>query len=449
MRIGAGSPLHFLQALNLVVALSTACWGGPLFARRPYDPEEILNQDKARTNLGTLPLLQTRSKGPADRMNLFAVSRGLGQQSSESKSYPITIFGHGVEALRSGQLATAEEDFKRVISLDPSSSAAHVNLGVVYMREKRWNYALAELRNGELISPNEAGIKLNIGLAFYRENDFSSAIGPLSEALRLAPESVQARYLLGLCHFFLREYTLAANTLEPLWERESTKLSYLYVLSIAAHKSINAGLERRAFDQMLAVGRGSPEFHLYAGKALLAEGKLDQASKEFQAAIAGDPSMPMAHYFLGRTYLERREYSLAETEFKQDIALEPDLPYNYVDLGRLYVEFNQISKAEQNYRHAIQLDGAQADSYVGLAQLYRDSGRWKESLTMLDSAVNLAPGSSSVHYMRGIVLAHLGDKEGAHSEFSKASNILEKSHEPQRNDLVGDEIGDAQRAVPE
>ena len=86
--------------------------------------------------------------------------------------------------MESGRLTRAEEDFRRVIALDPKSAAAHVNLGVTYMREKRWDDALVELGKAESLSPNEPGIRLNIGLAYYRKSDFDSAIEPFTAALR-------------------------------------------------------------------------------------------------------------------------------------------------------------------------------------------------------------------------------------------------------------------------
>jgi tetratricopeptide (TPR) repeat protein len=379
---------------------------------------------------------------------LWAAGGALGQTTPIVRPGARAVFNEGVEALRSGQFAKAEENFRRVIKLDPASTAAHIDLGVAYMRERRWSDALGELRRAEQMSPQEPGIKLNVGLAYYRQNQFSSAIEPLSAAVHLAPNSVQARYLLGLCYFFQRSYAPAVSTLQPLWESESSNLNYLYVLSVAAHKSTNALFEQRAFDQMLAVGQNTAEFHLFAGKALLAEGSPYQAAQEFKASIAAQPNLPMAHYFLGRTYLERREYPLAEAEFKKDVVLEPDLPYNYEDLARLYAETNQISKSELNYRQALTLDETLADSYVGLAKLYRDSGRWADALRMLDSAVDLAPDSSSVHYLRATVLTHLGDKAGAGREFTETAQLNAKSHQ-QQQPYRGDEVADAQKAAPE
>ena len=102
---------------------------------------------------------------------------------------PAAIFRDGKSAMETGRLAQAEEDFRRVIALDPKSAAAHVNLGVTYMREKRWDDALVELRKAESLSPDEPGIRLNIGLAYYRKDDFASAIAPFTATLQKSPNS--------------------------------------------------------------------------------------------------------------------------------------------------------------------------------------------------------------------------------------------------------------------
>jgi tetratricopeptide (TPR) repeat protein len=378
---------------------------------------------------------------------LLLLGSGSGQNPVASAPDPAAIFHEGKEAMQSGHLSLAEENFRRVIALDPKSSAAHVNLGVAYMREKRWDDALVELHKAESLSPDEPGIRLNIGLAYYRKNDFATAVEPFSAALQRAPESLQARYLLGLCYFFTNQYKEATDTLAPLWANEASNLNYLYVLSIAASKSSNSALQKQAFDQMLAIGQNTPEFHLYVGKAWLAEDDTNKALEEFHAAAAARSDLPLVHYFLGRTYLEQHAYPEAEAELLKDMAIEPDFAYSYEDLGILYARLNQPDKAERYYRQAIEHNNTLVNSYFGLGKLYREGGRYPEALEMLDHAEALAPHSASVHYTRGQVLARLGQSAKAHQEFDIAANLLKSFNDRLQQDLSGDRSADAQDAA--
>jgi tetratricopeptide (TPR) repeat protein len=206
-------------------------------------------------------------------------------------------------------------------------------------------------------------------------------------------------------------------------------------------------LQKQAFDQMLAIGQNTPEFHLYLGKAWLAEHETNKALDEFHAAASARPDLPLAHYFLGRTYLEQRAYPQAEAELRKDIAIEPDFAYSYEDLGILYAQLNQPDKAEQYFREAVVRNHELVNSWFGVAKLYRDAGRYEEALKMLDHAEALAPQSGSVHYTRGQVLAHLGQSAKAREEFESSARLLKSFNDRLQVDPLGDQSADAQDAA--
>ena len=236
------------------------------------------------------------------------------------------------------------------------------------MREHRWDDALGELDRARTLRPGDPGVDLNIGLAYYRKNTFSMAIEPFRRSLQELPSSSQARYLLGLCYFFTSDYRQASETLAPLWETQAGNLNYLYVLSIAASKIADSAMQQRAFERMLAIGQNTPAFHLYLGKAWLAEGDTDKALEEFNAAALAQPKLPLVHFFLGRTYLEKHSYDLAAGELLKDVALEPDFAYNYEDLGILSAQLGKPTKAEEYFNKALARNAFLVNSCFGLAK---------------------------------------------------------------------------------
>ena len=77
-------------------------------------------------------------------------------------------FVRGQQALQTGDLATAEAAFQKVLSIDPQAAPAYANLGVIAMRRQQWDRALAQLEKAEKLDPRMTGIRLNIALVKYR-----------------------------------------------------------------------------------------------------------------------------------------------------------------------------------------------------------------------------------------------------------------------------------------
>jgi len=325
--------------------------------------------------------------------------------------------------LNRGHLNEAEHDFRQVLKLNPQLGGAYANLGVVYMRRKQWAQALDTLRKAEHLLPQVPGIRLNIGLAYYRQNEFLKAIRPFESVVSDQPDALQPRHLLGLCYFFTERWADAANTLEPLWAQESAQLSYLYVLSIAAHRAGKKELDERATAQLIKTGEGSPEFHLFMGKAHLNLEQYDMALADFRAATEANPKLTFVHFNLGLTYLKKQDYEHARDEFLKDAAIEPDVVNNYDELGDVYSLMQQDSDAEKSYREALRRDPRLLNSYVGLTKIYQREEKYPQALNAIDSAAKLEPGRTDVHYLRGQVLIRLGRKEEGKKELETSVRL--------------------------
>ena len=241
--------------------------------------------------------------------------------------------------------------------------------------------------------------------------------------MRDQPDAPQPRHLLGLCYFFTERWEDAANTLEPLWEQESSQLSYLYVLSIAAHRAGQKEWDEKATAQLVKTGEGSPEFHLFMGKAHLNLEQYDLALADFQAAEIANPNLTFVHFNLGLTYLKKQDYKHARDEFLKDAAVEPDLAFNYDELGDVYSLMQEYGDAEKAYQEALRRDPRLLNSYVGLAKAYQHTQNYAAALRAIDSAGKIDPIRTDIHYLRGQILIHLGHKEEGRKELETSVRI--------------------------
>jgi tetratricopeptide (TPR) repeat protein len=354
------------------------------------------------------------------------------------------VFEHGQHAMDSGDLVTAEKDFRAVLAAEPDNVGAHGNLAVVYMRRKQWKPALDELRAAERLAPKMPGIRLNIGLVYYRQAGYQDAIAPFESVLRDQPDSHQARYLLGLCYFFKERYADAAKTLAPLWPRDSADLNYLYVLSIAANKSGMADLDQKATARLIEVGHDSAEFHLIIGKAHAGAGLYAQAMEEFQTAARLDPKLPLVHYFLGTEYRRQNDFEHAKQEFLKDIAIAPDVAYDYDELGAVSYALDQLPEAERYFKEALRLDPGLGTADYGLAKIYKQQGKYPAALEALHAAGAIDPKRSSVYYLRGQILFALGRRPEAKTAFDEAARLKQAVRDEMERKVRGQNPSDPQ-----
>lgn len=356
------------------------------------------------------------------------------------------IFEQGQRALDRGDLTAAEKAFREVLVAEPANVGAHGNLAVVYMRRREWKPALTQLQAAERLAPKMPGIRLNIGLVYYRQADYPRAIAPFESVLRDQPESTQARYLLGLCYFFTERYADAAQTLEPLWPRESANLNYLYVMSIAANHAGRADLDQQATARLIEVGQNSAAFHLLIGKAHMGREMFDRAMEEFQQAAHIDPKLPFVHYFLGTAYRRRNDFEAAKQEFLKDIAIEPEVAYDYDELGAMCYALDQIPEAERYFKEALRLDPSLGTSDYGLAKIYKQQGKYAQALEALRAAGAIDPKSASVYYLRGQVLFAMGRRAQAKPEFDEAARLKQATRDELERRISGQHPADPQLA---
>ena len=354
------------------------------------------------------------------------------QTGTQSGSQPCSIdpasaFQKGQFALQSNNLDEAERAFRAVIACDPKSAGAHVNLGVVEMRRKRWQQALAELRKAQTLAPKMHGIELNLGLVYFNQGDYRSAI-PVLRSIVASDPTVQARYLLGLSYFFTGKYSAAVNDLYQNWAEQDRDLMYLYVLGISAQESGNRELADRSFQRLLEVGSGSPELHLLRGKAFLNRAQPDEAIPELERAAAANPKLPFVHFNLGWAYARKRDYDRARSEFLQDVAIEPDVPYNYEQLGEMAQALGNDSAAERYYNQALALDARLPTSLYGLGKVYERRDRPAEALTYWKKAVEFAPYSIALHSALARLLQRLGKRTEAAREAAVVNELERKQH---------------------
>ena len=307
------------------------------------------------------------------------------------------------------QTEAAAVQFTAAHALAPDNPLAAFSLGRFYMERGDSRRALPMLERAAAGAPANAEARLHLGLAYLNRDDPQSARREFEAAARLNPQLPEAH--LGLSMVYsdratapralreVREYIRLAR--DPTLGRVLLSRSFYHLQQIP-----DAILTARQAVQ------DQPN-SLQAWEALglaLAEGtsaERDEATLCFQRAITLMPRFADAHVGLARAYLRQKRYADAAREFESAMALDPSGYYLY-ELGQAYQGAGRTREAQEQFqaasrymeykrktvalRREIVRRPTDAAAYGSLARLYAANGAYDWAIPALERALRLHPG---------------------------------------------------------
>ena len=159
---------------------------------------------------------------------------------------------------------------------------------------------------------------------------------------------------------------------------------------------------------------------LNQGLAAQRAGRLDEAQKSFEAALATEPQNAAAMRLLGTVMAQRRDFVAAETWLFRAVALAPDDAGAHHHLARVLSVGGRRQEALSHSEQAARLKPADARVRLQRANLLHDLGRHEEALADYDFAITRLPADAGLHYRRGRALAALWRHAEALETFDRA-----------------------------
>lgn len=295
---------------------------------------------------------------------------------------------------RSDYVERAVSEYQKAIQDDPDSLFLRVQLGDLYWRTGRAGDAVKEAQYVLKANPNDLDAHKLLGDIYLHDlgskqadqtqkQTLQNAIHEYEAVTRLAPDDTRSMVLLGRLYGLSNQTDKAEKTFKKVLGAHpdsASARSYLGKLYIDQDQYQDA---IQVFEKIPDSQRG-PATLAMLGLAYSQTGKLDEAIKNFKAALDADPE---------NTDIER-EYA--------------DALMRSGKAGPARQEFQQILKANPQ-------DGM---AYLRLAQLNMAEGHFDEAGKELDQAGKLLPGDLEVNYEQALLQNSLGNQD-------KAIQILE------------------------
>lgn len=174
--------------------------------------------------------------------------------------------------------------------------------GIAASKTNDYDSAIAAFNKAAEISPTCADCHYNIGYMYAQKKDYDKAEGEYKKAIEIKPEYPEAYNGLANIYNMQRKFDLAAE---------------------ASKKAMDAGGGATGGG---AAGGGNADALYNQGVILWNAGKIPDAKKQFEAAVAANPGHAEAHYQLGMALVNEGNLSAAATEFDTYLKLAPSGP---------------------------------------------------------------------------------------------------------------------------
>lgn len=411
-----------MHRVVVAVGLGVLLWTpGQAFAQEPSSSSSSSSSINPSSNKDSVPTATSSAAGSSAAEARAASSQVGAAESAIARSDWTTaqskldawlvdhptdaraLFDAGFVADAQNRLDAAESLYRRAITADPKSFAAHVSLGLLLAREGKREKARPELAEATTLDPGESGPGAMAhawrALATIdRDTNPAEASNDLLQALKLSPQTTED----GL---------LAAYLAEKTGQVDAAEAEYRRVLA-AEPKSepANAGLAHLLIEQ-----KKYPEAETLLRTALQALPNDPGLNAQLALVLAGQDkaeALPLleelhsAHpkdaailRMLAQVRADAGDFAGSDQIYVQLLAAAPDDSDLLIGHGQDLVRETKFADAYAVFDKASQSAPRNAAAWSGLAFTASRTGRPEVTLHALTVRSQLEPESASTYFL--------------------------------------------------
>jgi Tfp pilus assembly protein PilF len=140
--------------------------------------------------------------------------------------------------------------------------------------------------------------------------------------------------------------------------------------------------------------------------------------------VAADlPASARAHFNYGAALQQEGRLDEAEKQYNAALRFDPNYVKVYVNLGQLFVSKDKLDEAKKNYTKAIELEPQIGEARAGYAYLLERLGQPDQARVEYENAIRLSPKSARLFYTYGAFLDKRGELDAAIAQYQRALQV--------------------------
>jgi tetratricopeptide (TPR) repeat protein len=342
--------------------------------------------------------------------------------------------------------------------------AQHERLTQQYLRERRPDLAIPELKKIVALDPNNVEACANLGVLLFFRGEYADAVPQLQMAINIQANLWKVRSLLGLAKEHTADLAGARKDLEasfPMIEERELKievgldLAGLYTESGELDKAANlasqlktaypdapevlyaayrtyADLSGESMLSLSLVAPDSAQMHQLLAHEETREGNTNGAIAQYRKAIAIDPHLPGVHFEVAellRTSQVPAVKKEAEQEYRAAVRENPQDVRAICALAEIAETKGDTQQAFEDYSRSVALQPGDANGKLGLAKVLIEMNQPDKALPLLEASTQLEPTNATVHYRLATIYKKMNRMDDARREvelYQKYKDMKEK-----------------------
>jgi tetratricopeptide (TPR) repeat protein len=273
-------------------------------------------------------------------------------------------------------------------------------------------------------APNVPAVHVQKGTMYLARKDPAAARRAFERALELDPDSFEALSGLVVLDISGRNIAGAQSRIDARLKQHPNRAD---LLMIAARASA-AARDLPATEQYLvrAIQADPSILPAYGmlGQLYVAQGKLDQARKEFQALAERQARPVAAVTMLGILAQTQGDDATAQKHYEQVVSIDPAAPVAANNLAWMYADRGtNLETALQLAQKATEAMPNVAEVHDTLGWVYYKRQTSDRAVEALRNTVKLAPRNAIYHYHLGLAYAQDGNVAGARESLERALTL--------------------------
>ena len=260
--------------------------------------------------------------------------------------------------------------WSKTVSTVPRCVRAQSNLGVEYIKERRYKEAIAHCKAAIEINPEYAEAYNNMGLALKEQGLYDDAISSFTKAIRVKRRYFEAWNNMATTYERKGDYDIAIRLFKNILKKKPKYAQAYNNLGIVYQKSGQLDLAKEHFSKTLSLDPSHLEALNNLGVWYMNQGMYDMASEEFKKALELHPDSAEVRCNLGTVYNNQGWYDSAVTELKEALRLKPNFVDAMNNLGNAYRGKGWYDRALEAYKKTLEINPDLAIPHFNIAIIY-------------------------------------------------------------------------------